>query len=44
VNDSAGRLDFAQRDIIRELQAKFGMTPDGQPTPTLLARLGIAAR
>jgi lytic murein transglycosylase len=41
VRDFAGRLDFDQRDAIREQQQKFGMVPDGQPTPALLARLGI---
>jgi lytic murein transglycosylase len=44
VNDFAGRLDFAQRDMVRELQVKFGMVPDGQPTPALVQRLGIDAR
>jgi membrane-bound lytic murein transglycosylase B len=44
VKDFAGRLDFDQRDFIRELQAKYSMVPDGQPTPALLARLGIAVR
>jgi lytic murein transglycosylase len=43
VHDFAGRLDFDQRDFIRELQAKFGMVPDGQPTPALMRRLGLAA-
>ena len=44
MNDFAGRLDFDQRDYVRELQQKFGMVPDGQPTPALLQRLGIAQR
>jgi lytic murein transglycosylase len=44
VRDFAGRLDFDQRDAIRALQAKFGMVPDGQPTPALMARLGLNAR
>ena len=44
VKDFAGRLDFDQRDMIRELQAKYGMVPDGRPTPALLARLGIEVR
>jgi len=44
VTDFAGRLDFAQRDMIREQQAKFGMVPDGQPTPALVQRLGIHVR
>ncbi len=41
VKDFAGRLDFDQRDAIRELEVKYGMVPDGHPTPALLARLGI---
>jgi hypothetical protein len=44
VKDFAGRLDFEQRDAIRELQAQHGMVPDGHPTPALLDRLGIDAR
>ena len=44
VTDFAGRLDFDQRDYVRELQQKFGMVPDGQPTPALLQRLGITHR
>jgi lytic murein transglycosylase len=42
IGDFAGRLDFDQRDAIRDLQAKFGMVPDGHPTPALLERLGVA--
>jgi membrane-bound lytic murein transglycosylase B len=44
VRDFAGRLDFDQRDAIRALQAQFGMVPDGQPTPALMARLGLTVR
>jgi len=44
VRDFAGRLDFDQRDAVRDLQAKFGMVADGQPTPELLARLGLNVR
>ena len=44
VKDFAGRLDFDQRDFIRELEARYGMVPDGHPTPALLARLGIEMR
>jgi membrane-bound lytic murein transglycosylase B len=44
VRDFAGRLDFDQRDSIRDLQVKFGMLPDGQPTAALLDRLGISLR
>jgi lytic murein transglycosylase len=44
VRDFAGRLDFDQRDAIRAEQTKFGMVPDGQPTPALMARLGLNVR
>jgi lytic murein transglycosylase len=44
VGDFAGRLDFDQRDAIRDIQVKFGMVPDGHPTAALLERLGIDAR
>lgn len=44
MHDFAGRLDFAQRDMIRELQVKFGMMPDGQPTPALMRRVGLEVR
>src|SRR5262249_34013073 len=44
VKDFAGRLDFDQRDMIRELQVKDGMAADGHPTPALLDRLGIDVR
>jgi hypothetical protein len=44
IKDFAGRLDFDQRDAIREIEAKYGMVPDGHPTPALLARLGIDVR
>ena len=40
VQDFAGRIDFEQRDAIRDLQVKFGMLPDGHPTAALLERLG----
>jgi lytic murein transglycosylase len=44
VNDFQGRFDFDLRDNIRELQAKFGMVPDGAPTVTLLDALGVVRR
>jgi lytic murein transglycosylase len=44
VKDFAGRLDFDQRDAVRALQVKYGLVPDGHPTPALLDRLGIAVR
>ena len=44
VNDFQGRIDFELRDVIREVQAKFGMVPDGTPTVALLDALGVTAR
>jgi membrane-bound lytic murein transglycosylase B len=44
VMEFAGRLDFDQCDTIRALQVKYGLVPDGHPTPALLDRLGIAVR
>src|SRR6185295_16680398 len=41
VRDFDAHFDFDLRDAIREVQAKFGMIPDGHPTPMLLERLGI---
>ena len=41
VHDFEGHIDFDLRDNIRAEQAKFGMVPDGNPTPPLLAKLGI---
>jgi lytic murein transglycosylase len=41
VRDFAGRIDFDQRDAIRELQSKFGIVPDGHPTRALLEHLGL---
>jgi len=41
VLDFEGHVDFELRDNIRQEQAKRGMTPDGNPTPALLNRLGI---
>ena len=34
-----GMIDFDLRDNIREMQAKSGMTPDGNPTAEFLGRL-----
>jgi peptidoglycan lytic transglycosylase B len=44
VRDFAGRLDFDQRDAIRDIQVKYGLVPDGHPTPALLDQLGINLR
>ena len=41
VNEFEGHIDFDLRDNIRAEQAKFGMVPDGHPTPTFLKRLGV---
>jgi lytic murein transglycosylase len=41
VNDFQGRIDFDLRDNIREMQAKYGMIPDGAPTVALLDALGV---
>jgi membrane-bound lytic murein transglycosylase B len=41
VRDFEAHFDFDLRDAVREVQAKFGMRPDGHPTPALLERLGV---
>ncbi len=41
VNNFTAHIDFDLRDSIRSEQVKFGMRPDGHPTPELLQRLGI---
>lgn len=41
VPEFAGHIDFDLRDAIRDVQAKFGMTPDGHPTAVLLSKMGI---
>jgi membrane-bound lytic murein transglycosylase B len=41
VNNFTAHIDFDLRDSIRSEQVKFGMRPDGHPTPELLNRLGI---
>jgi peptidoglycan hydrolase-like protein with peptidoglycan-binding domain len=41
VTNFEGHVDFDLRDIIRREQVKFGMVPDGNPTPALLAKLGL---
>jgi membrane-bound lytic murein transglycosylase B len=43
VNDFEGRIDFELRDAIRIEQAKYGITPDGHPTPALLERIDAVA-
>jgi lytic murein transglycosylase len=44
VDDFEGHIDFDLRDNIRAEQVKFGMVPDGNPTPALLERLGVKVR
>jgi membrane-bound lytic murein transglycosylase B len=39
VRNLTGHFDFDLRDAVREMQVKFGMVPDGHPTPALLDRL-----
>jgi lytic murein transglycosylase len=41
VSDFEGHIDFDLRDNIRAEQAKHGMVPDGNPTLTLLQKLGV---
>ena len=41
IDDFEGHIDFDLRDNIRAEQKKFGMVPDGNPTPALLERLGV---
>ena len=38
-NNMQGMIDFDLRDDIRQVQAQFGMTPDGHPTRELLGKL-----
>jgi len=44
VNEFEAHIDFDLRDNIRAEQVKFGMVPDGHPTPALLDRLGIKVK
>ncbi|MGE0566128.1 MAG: lytic murein transglycosylase [Pseudolabrys sp.] len=44
VNEFDAHIDFDLRDNIRDEQVKFGMVPDGHPTPALLEKLGIPLR
>ena len=41
VKDFEGHVDFDLRDNIRAEQKKFGMVPDGNPTPAFLQKLGL---
>ena len=44
VNEFEGHVDFDLRDNIRAEQKKFGMVPDGNPTPALLEKLGLSTK
>lgn len=44
VNEFDAHIDFDLRDNIRDEQIKFGMVPDGTPTPELLVKLDIPLR
>ena len=44
VLDFEGHVDFDLRDNIRAEQKKFGMVPDGNPTPLLLEKLGVKVK
>jgi membrane-bound lytic murein transglycosylase B len=44
VNDFEGHVDFDLRDNIRAEQKKFGLAPDGNPTPAFLQKLGLDMR
>jgi lytic murein transglycosylase len=44
VTDFEGHVDFDLRDNIRIEQKKFGMVPDGNPTPLLLEKLGVRVK
>jgi membrane-bound lytic murein transglycosylase B len=41
VADFEGHLDFDLRDAVRELQLRYGMTPDGYPSRAFLDRVGV---
>ncbi|HZS63142.1 MAG TPA: lytic murein transglycosylase [Xanthobacteraceae bacterium] len=41
VHNFIGHMDFDLRDNIRDMQVKFGMRPDGHPSPQFLHRLKI---
>lgn len=43
VRNVTGHMDFDLRDAIRLEQVKFGMLPDGHPSPEFLQKLGAKA-
>lgn len=43
VADFDGHFDFDLRDAVRDLQRRFGMTPDGHPGRAFLDRAGVRA-
>ncbi|HEX5508121.1 MAG TPA: lytic murein transglycosylase [Pseudolabrys sp.] len=44
VNDFEGHIDFDLRDAIRAEQARLGMIPDGNPSASLLGKLGVTVQ
>jgi membrane-bound lytic murein transglycosylase B len=44
VRNFTGHMDFDLRDAIRLEQVKFGMVPDGHPSPEFLRKLGVQAQ
>jgi peptidoglycan lytic transglycosylase B len=43
VRNVTGHMDFDLRDSIRAEQVKFGMVPDGHPSPEFLQKIGVKA-
>jgi membrane-bound lytic murein transglycosylase B len=43
VRNLTGHMDFDLRDSIRAEQVKFGMVPDGHPSPEFLQKIGVKA-
>ena len=41
IADFEGHLDFDLRDAVRDLQSRYGMTPDGYPSRAFLDRAGV---
>ena len=44
VRNFTGHFDFDLRDAVRDVQAKAGQVPDGNPTAALLSYAGIAVK
>jgi len=41
IADFDGHFDFELRDAVRDRQVRFGMIPDGHPSPAFLERMGV---